>query len=277
MAQNVPMGKVLEGLKINSKILDKSVNYSVYLPPDYDHSNRAYPIVYLLHGYTDNETAWVQFGQMNTLLDEAIAAQKVPPMVVVMPDAGVSWYINNHDGTVRYEDFFIQELMPKVETDYRIRQKKEFRGITGLSMGGYGSLIYAMKHPDLFAACAPLSAAIYTKEEVTGYDMGRWNHVEGVLYGKDLEGKARLTEHWAANNPMEMATEMGTDSLKQVHYYFDCGDEDFLFRGNAAIHVLFREMNVPHEFRIRDGEHNWTYWRTGIIGALEFIGERFHR
>lgn len=272
-----PKGKVVEGLQCKSEILGEVVNYSIYLPPDYDQSKRSYPVVYLLHGYTDNETAWVQFGQVNHYVDKAIEEGSIAPMIIVMPDAKVTWYVNDVAGQKRYEDFFIQEFIPYIESNNRIRGQKEFRGIAGLSMGGYGSLIYAMKHPDLFAAAAPLSAAIYTEEEVVGYDQDRWDRVEGPIYGTGLVGQARISDHWKANNPLHLAKKMEIEELKKVKYYFDCGDDDFLFRGNAAIHVLFKTLEIPHEFRIRDGVHNWTYWRTGITSALEFISQSFYR
>ena len=270
-------GKIIEGLTMSSSILGKSVNYSVYLPYDYETSKRSYPVVYLLHGYTDNETAWVQFGQVHHVLDKKIALRELPEMIVVMPDAGVTWYINDFKNKVRYEDMFVEEFIPYIDKTYRTRATKEFRGITGLSMGGYGSLLYAMKHPNLFAASAPLSAAIYHKEEVIKHKAARWEKVESILYGKDLKGEDRITAHWKANNPFYLADSSDKRSLREVKYYFDCGDDDFLYKGNSLFHVKLRDMNIKHEFRIRDGKHNWQYWRTGIGDALVFIGNQFRR
>lgn len=269
-------GKIIEGLSMKSEILKDSVNFSVYLPADYDVSERKYPIVYLLHGYTDDETAWVQFGEVNHSLDEGIASGKLPPMVVVMPDAGVTWYINDHDGKVRYEAMFIEEFMPHIESTYRIRTEKRYRGIAGLSMGGYGAFVMALKHPELFTASAPLSAAIYTEEEVVSYPQERWDKTEAVMYGKGLKGKKRLTKHWIANNPLHLLKTLDIEKVKSVRYYFDCGDDDFLYKGNAAAHVLLKDLEIPHEFRMRDGAHTWVYWRSGISDALAFIGQSFH-
>ncbi len=266
-----------EKQSINSKILGESVNYSIYFPPNYDTSNRNYPVTYVLHGYTDNETAWVQFGEIDRQADAAILSGEIPPMILVMPDAKVTWYVNDADGKKRYEDFFIEEFIPHVDKTYRTRAKKEFRGITGLSMGGYGSFLYAIKHPDLFAASAPLSAAFYTEEKVITYEQERWNNVEGLMYGKDLKGQERITEHWKANNPFEILKGADREALKTVKYWIDCGDDDFLYEGNSKMHIVLRDMEIPHEFRIRDGAHNWTYWRTGIIDALAFIGNSFRR
>jgi len=270
-------GKVIEGNSIESKILGKSVNFSVYLPPDYNHSERSYPVVYLLHGYTDNETAWVQFGQVDRLADKVINEGVIPSMIIIMPDAGVSWYANNYDGSVSYEDFFFKEFIPHVEGKYRIRTLREYRGIAGLSMGGYGTTLYALKHPDMFVAATPLSAAIYPEEEVIKYDQERWDRMEGVVYGPGLKGNKRLTDHWKSNNPFYIVNNGDIEKIKSVRWYFDCGDDDFLYRGNSEFHIFLRDKQIPHEFRIRDGAHNWEYWRTGIIDALQFIGKSFHR
>ncbi len=269
-------GKILETLSIDSKILQKSVSYTAYLPPDYDFSVRSYPIVYLLHGYSDDHTAWVQFGQINRIADQGIAEGRFPPMIIIMPDAEVTWYINNFDGSVRYEDFFFEELMPEVETRFRIRRKKEFRAIAGLSMGGYGAAIYALKHPDLFAATAPLSAALYTEEIVLAQSQDRWDRVEGLIYGSVSTPQDRLTDHWKANNPFWVANQ-DAEKLKQVRYYIDCGDDDFLTNGNVEFHMLLKQLDIKHEFRIRDGGHTWSYWRQGIADAFTFFAESFHR
>lgn len=270
-------GKVIESLSLQSKILNKSVNFSVYLPPGYDQSERSYPIVYLLHGYTDNETAWVQFGEVDRYADQAINNGIIPPMIIAMPDAGLSWYANNFDGSLSYEDFFIKEFMPHIENGFRVRPKKQYRGICGLSMGGYGSFLYAVKYPDLFVAAAPLSAAFYLEEDVIKYEQSRWDQVEGLVYGKELRGENRITDHWKSNNPFYLIESTEEASLKKVRYYFDCGDDDFLYKGNAMMHIKLKDKNIPHEFRIRDGGHDWTYWRTGITDALAFIGESFRK
>ena len=270
-------GILKEKQSIKSEILSEPVNYSIFLPPGYESTNRKYPVVYILHGYTDDETAWVQFGEIDRQANQAMFEGKIPPMILVMPDAKVTWYVNDVEGKRKYEDFFIQELIPHIDATFRTRPEKDFRGITGLSMGGFGSLLYAMKHPDLFVASAPLSAAIYTEETVAKYDQGRWDEVEGPMYGKGLEGKNRISDHWKNNNPFYLLEKIDLEKTKKVKFYFDCGDDDFLYEGNAKIHIAFRDLGIPHEFRMRDGEHNWTYWRTGIIPALQFIGENFHR
>lgn len=264
-------------MSFESKIMDQAVAYSVYLPSDYADSDRSYPVVYLLHGYTDDETAWVQFGEVNFAVDRGIASGEIPPMIIVMPDGGLTFYINDYKNEALWEDMFIKEFMPRIESEYRIRRKKEFRGIAGLSMGGYGSAILAMRYPELFAASAPLSAAFYTDEELTAMEADQYEKRYGILYGEGLSGEERLTEHWQTYSVIRQAQTLPVDRLKSVRWRIDCGDDDFLYKGNATMHIILRDRGVPHEYRVRDGAHNWTYWRTGISDALKFIGQSFHR
>ena len=273
----VSRGIVKEGLLIQSKILNKEVRYTIYLPFDYESSNRYYPVVYLLHGYTDNDMGWIQFGEANMIADEAIANRGIPPMILVMPDGGVSWYINNYDNSVRYEDFFFQEFIPYIEKTYRIRSEKRYRGIAGLSMGGFGTLVYSLKHPDMFSGCAAFSPAVYTEEEYINMDDEKWERENSILYGKNLSGKNRITPLLLSYNPLQIIKTADKEKIKTVNIYIDCGDDDFLYKGNSALHVLLRDLNIPHEYRVRNGGHQWSYWRSGLLDGLKFIGTGFHQ
>ena len=161
----------------------------MYLPADYASSERSYPVVYLLHGYTDDNTGWLQFGEINRLADKAIAEGTIPPMIIVMPNGDSSWYINSYDGKEKYEDFFTREFMPAIEKSYRIKAEKKYRGVAGLSMGGYGTLIYTLKHPELFAAGAALSAAVIDDASFEAMPDGNWERTFGQLYGRGLKGR----------------------------------------------------------------------------------------
>jgi enterochelin esterase-like enzyme len=270
-------GFVKEKQVIKSAILNKEVHYSIFLPSDYYTSERAYPVTYLLHGYGDADDGWIQFGEVNRLADDAIKAGKIPPMIIVTPDGFTSFYINGADGKLNYEDFFIKELIPHIEKTYKVKAEKRFRGIAGLSMGGYGSLLYALKYPNLFAAAAPLSAAVWSDNDIINLDEGMFNGLFGNSMGKNLKGKDRLTTAWLSNSPLAIIEKKTKEELSSVRYWIDCGDDDFLTIGNAQLHIALTNKNVPHEFRMRDGAHNWTYWRTGIIDALSFIGDSFHQ
>lgn len=264
-------GKVMDELKLNSKILKGERKFAVYLPPDYETSSRSYPVLYLLHGYTDDQTGWVQFGEVQHIADKAINEGTATPMIIIMPDAdtGLPGYTNALSGNWNYEDFFFEEFMPHVEGRFRIKKKKQFRAVAGLSMGGGGSFLYALHRPDLFSSAAPLSAWMgpQTLEEMNDFAKRENMKFEEKNFNAFLE----------SNNPLKLVDQMSKETLNSVRWYIDCGDDDFLYEANSLMHIKLRKKEVNHEFRIRDGGHTWTYWRTALPTVLAFISERFHQ
>jgi S-formylglutathione hydrolase FrmB len=270
LAQN---GKVIESLTFESQMVTYPVEYSVYLPPDYETSERSYPVLYLLHGYSDDETGWIQFGEANKIADKGIENGDFSSCIIVMPDGKVSWYINNFKGDDPWEDMFVKEFIPFIEKEYRVRSKKEFRAIAGLSMGGNGALLLSMRNPDLFSSCVAMSAGTFTDEEIIAND--DYDGYFKDIYGPKPVGK--VSEHWKANSPLHLLDNVNPKKLKSIRYYIDCGDDDFLYKGNSALHVKMRDLKIPHEYRTRNGGHEWSYWRTGLYDGLKFISEKFHR
>lgn len=270
-------GKVIEGNVFKSDLVAENVDYSIYLPPDYETSTRFYPVLYLLHGYSDDETAWVQFGEVNVSADQLISSGEVPAMIIVMPDARVTYYVDDITGNDRYATMFATEFVPYIDNTYRTRPKKEFRAVSGLSMGGFGSLIYALRYGEMFASCVAFSAAVRDDSLVATMNQEDWDRRYGKLFGEGLEGEARLSDHWKSYSVMHQAKSLPVETLKTVRWYIDCGDDDGLGVGNAALHHLWMEREVPHEYRVRDGAHRWIYWRTGIRDGLRFIGDGFNR
>lgn len=264
-------GKVFDNLSLKSKILNMDRKYAVYLPPDYESSQRSYPVLYLLHGGGDDQTGWIQFGEVLTITDKAIKEGTVTPMVIIMPDAntGRRGYYNDIKGDWRYEDFFFQELMPYVEKTYRIKGEKRYRAVAGLSMGGGGSFIYALHHPELFAVACPLSAATgpVTLEDAK------------TQYSRNNPGLADATiqNYYNQYSVLQLINNMPDSSKKAVRWFIDCGDDDFLYEGNSLVHIAMRKREIPHEYRVRDGVHSWTYWRTSLPVVLEFISMSFHQ
>ena len=155
-------GKVMDNLSLPSKILNGERKYAIYLPPDYETSERMYPVLYLLHGSGDDQTGWIQFGEVLQITDKAIEDGLATPMVIVMPDAqsGQKGYFNSIDGKWNYESFFFEELIPFIEKKHHIKSEKRFRAIAGLSMGGGGAFIYALRHPEMFSSACPLSGSM---------------------------------------------------------------------------------------------------------------------
>lgn len=261
---------VHESLKFDSKILGKEVSYSIYLPSDYNTSQRNYPVLYLLHGYTDDETMWTQAGEVKEIADKAISNGEATEMIIVMPNAWDSWYINQYDGKMPYEDMFFEELIPYIEKTYRARSKQEFRAIAGLSMGGYGSFLYSLHHPNMFTACAPLSAAIFDDSVMERRQAQSHKDLFGRLFGPGLE-------HWHKNSVLKLLSDLNRDNLPRVRYYLDCGDKDGLLEGNYQAHKIMQQKGLKHEFRVRGGGHTWLYWRTALPDVLGFVSEAFRR
>jgi len=260
--------KVFQSLTIESKILGTPIKYSVYLPAGYDTSKQNYPVLYLLHGYTDNETTWIHRGKAPESADKAIVSGEIKPLIIVMPDAGLTWYLNDYLGKVRYADAFFQEFIPAIEKTYRIKAEKASRAIGGLSMGGYGSLLYAMKHPDMFCACIPMSAGVFTDTEFTQHLKNkdfRFPEIYGPMNGETL------SETWKTQSILELAKTLSKEQLTSVTYYIDCGDDDFLTAGNCELHLILKSREIPHEFRVRDGNHDWGYWQVSIVDGLRFL------
>lgn len=269
-------GTVLENRMIKSSVLKKDIKYNIYLPSDYTTSQRRYPVLYLLHGMWGSNVNWVQSGEANRIADKEINAGNIPDMIIVMPDGGNQWYINSVEG-YNYEDFFIKEFIPFIDSTYQTRAMREYRALSGLSMGGYGSILYALKHNDMFVSCAALSSAIFTEEEVEKNPDAMYDQWFAVIYGKG-RGKERLAlPTWIENSTLRLVDKGNIDELKKTKWYFDCGDDDFLYKGNAAMHVLMSDKKIPHEFRMRDGAHTWEYWRTGLTEALKFVGQSFKK
>ncbi|OEJ99935.1 alpha/beta hydrolase [Roseivirga misakiensis] len=269
--------QVLESQHFKSQILGTDIYYSVYLPDGYKSNLRFYPIVYLLNGFTGDQTDWIQFGDMQRIVDEGIENGDFPPMIIVMPDGDDRLYMNNHDNSYRYGDMFLEELMPTVEEKFRVRATKEFRGISGLSMGGAGTLRMAMQHPELFSAAAGFSSAVNTDEELLSGGQAGFDGYWGRVLGKGLKGEARLSDHYRKNSILDIVKNGDQRKLNAVRYYFDCGDDDFLAVGNASLHIEMKKRGIRHEYRVRDGAHTWDFWRTSLPIGLKFIGQSFTR
>jgi len=273
--QGQSKGKILENKEIQSAILGKSVKYSVYLPDDYETSQRKYPVVYLLHGLGGNSSSWLQEGEIKSYVDDAIESGTIPPMIIIMPDAERTYYINSFDGKVMYEDFFIRELIPGIEKIFRVRTEKKYRAVAGLSMGGYGAFYYALRYPDLFSAAAPLSAAVRNDSAYMKQTDEVYAERFAKVFGPVEKGGNRFTPFYRSHSIIDIVKNTQGSEISKVRYWIDCGDDDPLVEGNCQLNILLSDKKVPHEFRVRDGAHNYIYWRSGIIDALKYIGESF--
>ena len=233
---------------VQSQVLGATVKYNIYLPNGFAQSGKSYPVVYLLHGFTDDYTAWRDKGQMQTVADELIESGEICEMIIVMPNAG---------GPRTMETW----------NEYRGIGDKGHRAVMGLSMGGGGSTVYAQRHPDLFSSCYCMSGWLES-------DGGK-QRVEGV------DDKVYLVSQAVKNHSalafVENADAATVERLRTVKWFFDCGDDDFLFDLSVKLHQLMREKRIKDELRIRNGVHNWEYWHQAIRIALPFASRNFSK
>lgn len=269
-------GRYIEGLTLESAFLDGTRHYSVYLPADYQVSERMYPVLYLLHGAGDNHTSWEQFGEVRHIADKAIADGSATPMIIVMPDAHEG-YFNELDDSWHGEDFFFKELIPHIEKTYRVKTDRQYRAVAGLSMGGGGAIGYALRHPEMFSAVCPLSAAPGPA------DFEEFINRSYRRIGKertDRLSKAVLDSAYVETNLIEkfLSLEGGElEAVKKLRWYFDCGDDDHLSIRLGGMRAAMDTKGIGHEYRIRDGRHNWQYWRESLPEVLKFVTKSFHR
>src|SRR5271167_4832288 len=256
-----------ECVSLPSKILARDVPYCVLLPPSYDaEKTRRYPILYLLHGLGDNEQMLVHSGGMN-LVEDLWEQHELGEFLIATPAGGTSFFINSRDGKRRYEDFFLQEFMPGVEKRYRAQAGRSSRGIAGISMGGYGALHIAFRHPQLFVAVGAHSAALIEKlPNVSAQNARQMSQLRvlGEAFGSPFDAA-----FWNQNDPLTIAR---TANLAGLKIYFDCGTEDdYAFDSGAeALDKLLTSRHIPHEFHLYPGGHDWTYFAQHLPALLEF-------
>ncbi|HEY7954059.1 MAG TPA: alpha/beta hydrolase family protein [Polyangia bacterium] len=307
MRASPPMahGRVDE-VTFHSRALDVDKRYFVYLPAGYDTLLRRFPVVYLLHGLGGDERDWIDQGHLPEAADRIGLAA-----MVVMPDGDESFYVNSvtpadyancvklarHDFAGRretaasfcvrhadYETYVARDLVDDVDARFRTVATRQARGIAGLSMGGFGALMLAMRHLDRFSAAAShsgLDALLYAgphpyrKGHVQlATDVSHWGaEVEPIgalvrrIFGPDL---ARFRAH----DPAALAT---TLSDGQLAIYLDCGTEDnFGLEDEAAyLHDVLASRHISHEFALVPGRHDWRLWRARIPVSLAFFAAHF--
>jgi S-formylglutathione hydrolase FrmB len=259
--------------QVNSKILAKPVPYCIFLPPSYDADRtRRFPILYFLHGLGENEQVLLNSDGWQ-IIEDAWTQKTLGEFVIVAPAAGRSFYINSKDGKVRYEDFFIQEFVPAIEKNYRIRAGRNSRGLDGISMGGYGALRLALKYPNLFGSVSAHSAALIEKPptvEATPQQQEQIARVLGNAFGVPFD-----RAYWNRESPFTIVR----GELKPVgmKIYFDCGTEDdFGFNlGAQQFDDLLKSRGITHEFHLYPGSHNWIYFATHFPESLQFESKAF--
>lgn len=260
---------------LQSRILGHGVRYCVMLPAGYDTTkSRRYPVLYFLHGLGENEQALMQTGGWGVIQDLQHAG-KVGDFIMVAPEGRGSFFINSADRKVRYGDFLLQELLPAMETRYRIARSKKTRGVTGLSMGGYGALRVAFAHPELFGSVSAQSAALITQSpREMNSDLRNGGPLANLLAG--VFGNPIDLKHWRENNPFDLARK-NQIQLRTEAIYINCGKSDeFGFQeGAQKLHQQLAGEGIRHEFHLYPGGHNAEYFLSHLGETIEFHGRVF--
>ena len=231
------VGTVIRNCTVSSSAMGRSMKYSIYLPKDYN-SGKDFPVLYLLHGYGDENNAWLDKGNLAKIA-KTYEGNGGKQMIVVCPDALTTFYIDSYQG--KYKTYFFEELVPAIELTYNVKTDKYSRAVAGLSMGGYGTLYYGLGEPDKFCYAYACSAAV---DMGTGYPS---------LY--DLAGSA------------DPATLPGIT--------LEMGTEDWVTGNGANFHQALTAAGIQHEYIARSGVHDWNFWQECLPKVLKRCGETF--
>lgn len=246
--------------ELKSKALGRDWKYQVYLPSGYETSRLSYPVLYLLHGNNGSGNDWVKYGKVQSVADGLIASADMPPAVIVMPDAGVTWYVDRKE---KMETAVLRDLFPEVEKNLRVLRSREGRVIGGLSMGGYGSLRFVLKYPEMFAAAALLSPAIYDPLPPLNSSARK----VGTFGAPEFDEQV-----WKSlNYPMLWPSYLAKQT--PVPMYINSGDDDdFMIEADATkLYSLLRANKQPAELRIVDGAHTWAVWGSTLGDAMKYV------
>lgn len=240
----------------------------VALPADYHKpvaADTRYPVVYLLHGYSGNQEDWHRHAAgTDRALDVLAERYRV---IIVMPDGKFNaWYVDSvpegkNSADYQWETVITRHLVPEIDRRYRTWADPAGRGITGLSMGGHGSVFLCARHPELFSACGTMS---------------------GVMDLRPFKDKYELTQRLGAfdQNPQRWLESSGIGLAdrfagRKVGILIDCGLEDKAFiGGNQELHRKLLDLNVPHDYFERPGAHTWQYWLNALPYHLQFMSDR---
>lgn len=241
-----------------SKSMNKEIPAVIITPQSYNNQTQ-YPVVYLLHGYGGNYSAWTKNW------DEAKLMADQYNFIIVCPDGNIgSWYYDSPmDSTSRYETYVAKELVDWTDKNYKTVAKREARAISGLSMGGHGALYLAFRHQDVYGACGSMSGGVDIRPFPNNWEIK-----------KHLGEQREHPENWERYSIMGMLHLLTPDALE---ISIDCGTEDFFYAVNVRLHEELAYRNIPHTFISRPGKHNWDFWRMSVRYHALFFADYFSK
>lgn len=245
-------------IAVPSLAMKKDIPVTVILPNAYQPGGARLPVLYLLHGYSDNNQTWSSRTSIKELADQY-------GIIVVCPDGGYSsWYFDCPvDPAWRYETFMAKELVAYVDGHYRTLPKRESRAIAGQSMGGHGAMFLSIRHHETFSVVVCLSGGVDLRPFPDKWDIA-----------KRLGSFETYPDRWSSNSVITLATTLPPGELAVS---IDCGVDDFFIAVNRNLHQLLRMRQVPHDYTERPGGHNWEYWSNAIKYQMLFISDHLKR
>lgn len=257
----------VRSLILESDLMKREMPYNLILPDNYEDASqkeKRYPVIYLLHGLFGKYDNWAT----KTELSKYAAAYEI---IIVMPEGGNGWYTDSATAeNEKYESYIVKELIPEIDKKFRTHSDKKHRAIAGLSMGGYGSLKFGLKYPEMFSLAGSFSGAVGITQ-VTDKNSEAWVSKSVVsVYG---EAGSETREN---NDLFKIVEEMSAEEIKNLPFiYIDCGTEDFLIQSNRQFLDSLRKKKIRYEYRELPGVHDWKYWDSQIQEFLELSSEKF--
>lgn len=248
----------LEVKQIPASQMAQSYPATIILPNSYQHSAARFPVLYLLHGYGGDHQNWYKETAIAALADQY-------NIIVVMPDGATDkWYTDSPVNPAwRYRSYLAHDVVNYIDQHYRTLANAAGRGISGLSMGGYGALHIGLQHPELFGALASSSGGVDPRPFA-----GRWN-LTAVLGDPEAQH-----DNW---HNAAIIQQIGQLNSTAQALYIDCGSEDFFIEVNRQLHRALRQQGIPHHYAEWPGDHSWQYWRSSIAFQLTFFQQFFSR
>jgi putative tributyrin esterase len=254
---------------ITSADLGRNAPYYVLLPPEYETSGLRHPVLFLLHGLFGTYQNWVE-------LTEVERRAKDHDLIIVMPEGGDGWYTDSATvATENYESFFIRELIPHIDQNFRTLKKSSARAIAGLSMGGYGAFKFALKYPDLFSFAASFSGAFdptQRSDDSPGFDWDTLRPSIMRVFGPKGSQTRLQNDLWLILESLSPARKSALP-----FFYFDCGLEDGFLQANRRLCTSLCQSEIPHEFKEIEGGHDWLYWNSRVSELLQLVSSSVSR
>ena len=254
-------GDTVESNSLFSNALAREMPYEVVLPAGYSGSQERYPVLYLLHGWQGDETNWVSL----THLVEDASAYK---LIVVTPRGGNSWYVNSATRAQdRYADYVFQDLIAEVDAHYRTIASPHERAVAGISMGGYGAMLFSLRHPGAFAFAASISGAFAGPSGIES--------VMPQLKPSTEEAFGAVGSTTRRENDVD--TLIGAVDLTQQPYFFlECGASDPLLSSNRRVVEELSLHGFAYEYHELPGAHTWPFWDAALPAMLEVLSRQMH-